>query len=69
MSNPTPDQLNALLKFASERLGTTPEQLRNTLDPSVAAKADSVLRDREKLNSLLNSPQAQALLKQLLGGD
>ncbi len=69
MSNPTPDQLNALLKFASERLGTTPEQLRSTLDPAVAAKADSVLRDREKLNSLLNSPQAQALLKQLLGGD
>ena len=30
-SAPTPDQLNVLLQFASQRLGTTPEQLAKTV--------------------------------------
>ncbi len=69
MSAPTPDQLQAILRAAAERLGTTPEHLADTLDPATADKVNTVLRDREKLNTLLNSPQAQALLKQLLGGN
>ena len=31
MSNPTPAQLQALLQYASKRLGTTPEQLAKTV--------------------------------------
>ncbi len=69
MSAPTPDQLQAILSAAAKRLGTTPDRLADTLDPATKEQVNTVLHDREKLNALLNSPQAQALFKQLLGGN
>lgn len=69
MSAPTPDQLQAILNAAAKRLGTTPDRLADTLDPATQKQVNAVLQDREKLNTLLHSPQAQALLKQLLGGN
>ena len=68
MSAPTPDQLQAILNAAAKRLGTTPDHLADTLDPATQKQVNAVLQDREKLNALLSSPQAQTLLKQLLGG-
>lgn len=77
-ANPTPDQLNALLRFASQRLGTTPEQLAKTvqtggtgsissqLPPDKAAKFQSIANDPAKMQELLNSPQAQMLIQQLM---
>ena len=76
-SSITPDQLNALLQFASRRLGTTPEQLAKTaqtggtgslaskLPPDKAAQFQSIAGDPDKIRELMNSPQAQKLIEQL----
>lgn len=78
----TPDQMEALLKFASKKLGTTPEKLAATvqnggmsgvsglapeLPPDQAAKIDAVLHDKAKAEALLQTPEAQKLMEQLLG--
>lgn len=77
MSQITPEQLQALLGYVSKQVGMTPEQLAQTvqsgnlegishkLSPDIAAIAG----DRRKMEQLVNSPQAQALLQQLLGGN
>ncbi len=74
----TPDQLNALLQYASKRLGTTPEQLAKTVQAggtdSIASKLPSdkaaqfaaLAGDQAKMQELLNSPQAQQLIQQLM---
>ena len=78
--NITPDQMQALLKFASKKLGTTPEKLAETvqsggldglskLSPDLpakeAGKIDEVLHD--KAQALLQTPEAQRLIEQILG--
>ena len=76
MSQITPDQLQALLTYASGRLGMTPEQLQktvqsgnlNTLSDKVSPELAAMAGDREKMEQLLRSPAAQTLLQQLLGG-
>jgi len=72
----TPEQLQVLIQYASQRLNTTPQELAKTiqsggvdaltsrLSPSDAAKLQSI-GDRQKLEQLLNSPQAQALIQSL----
>lgn len=74
----TPEQLQALLKYASKKLGTTPEQLAKTvqtggsdslasrLSPADAARFQAVVGDKAKLEQMLRSPQAQQLIDQLL---
>ena len=74
----TPEQLQALLKYASQRLGTTPENLAQTvnnngveslaskLSPSDRAKFQAVVSDKSKMEQMLNSPQAQQLIEQLM---
>ena len=69
--------LEQLLQMAAQRLGTTPEQLRQKasggeldamlqgMDPKDANALRRVLRDRETAQKLLNSPQARELLKRL----
>ncbi len=64
MSTPTPDQLQALLKFAAGKLGTTPDQLQKTVQ---SANIDALVNDPQKLEQLLKSPKAQALLRELGG--
>lgn len=73
----TPEQLQALLKYASQRLGTTPEKLAKTvnnngveslaskLSPSDRTKFQEVVSDKSKMEKMLNSPQAQQLIEQL----
>lgn len=64
MSQITPDQLQALMVYASKQLGMTPEQLQKTVQTTdIGRLAD----DPQKLQQLLHSPQAQALLKSLGG--
>ena len=74
--NITPDQMQALLKFASKKLGTTPEKLAETvqsggldglskLSPDLPAK-DAGKID-EVLQALLQTPEAQRLIEQILG--
>lgn len=72
------EQLEAMLRSAAQRMGTTPEALQRAaqngdlssmlgrLDQNQAAAMEHVLSDPEAAKKLLSTPQAQALL-QLLG--
>ncbi len=74
------ENLQDLINTASQRLGTTPEvrkkasrqgnvqNLLNQLDGEQAKKVQQILNDKEASQKLLNTPQAQALLKKLMGG-
>lgn len=76
---PNNEELQKLLNVAAQRLGTQPEQLKqqaengtlqkmlNNLNANDAAKLQQVFSDKEAANKLLNSPQAQVLLKKFLG--
>lgn len=76
----TPEQLESLIAYASGRLGTTPERLKaafqqgglaglsDALSPEEATKAEAMLRDKDAAARLMNDPQVQKLLAQLLGG-
>lgn len=84
MNNNQPDinqnRLEALLKVTAERLGTTPQSLKNAAQNGELAKllngagsAESaamqrVLNDPEAAKKLLSTPQAQKLLQMLQGG-
>ena len=67
----TPEQLQALVQYASKRLGTTPEKLQRTVqqggvaDVAAGLPKEEVLSDKKKAEALLNSPQAQKLMQQL----
>lgn len=75
MSQPTPAQMQALLQYAAQKLGTTPEQLAATvsqkgydglassLSDSSRQKLESLVSDKKKAEALLQSPQVQAFLK------
>lgn len=72
-------ELNNLLNGLSERLNTTPEQLKANLEKgnldSVVSKMSSgqakrlqkILDNPQQSEKILNSPQAQAIIKKLMG--
>ena len=72
----TPQQLEALLSFASKKLGVSQEQLArsiqsgNVADLGLSAensrKLEGLLGDRKATENRIRSPQAQAVLEQLL---
>lgn len=80
LSQITPDQLQALLSYASRRLGMTPEQLAKTVqqgglsavagnvDADSARRIGELVGDKQKAEQFMNSPQVQELLARLLGG-
>ncbi|MBQ3259260.1 MAG: hypothetical protein IJO75_03750 [Clostridia bacterium] len=80
MSQITPDQLQALLGYASKRLGMTPEQLARTVQngglsalsdragAQNAQKINELAGDPARLQQLINSPEVQAFLSKLTGG-
>ena len=71
------NELEKLLKIASERLGTSPEQLKqgaqrgelsqliSNLDPVDAQSLQRVLNDRDAAQKLLDSPEAKELMRRL----
>lgn len=70
-------QLEALLKITAQRLGTTPEQLKQAaqngnlsglVGQNEGAALQKVLNDPEAAKKLLSSPQAQKLFQMLQGG-
>lgn len=76
----TPKQLEALLTFASAKLGVSKEQLARTvqsgnidelgLSPENNRKLEGLIGSKDNAQSLLQSPQVQSMLSQLLeGGD
>lgn len=68
-------QLEALLRLTSQRLGTTPEALKQAaqngemnkllggMDQSQSASLQKVLSDPEAAKKLLSTPQAQKLFQ------
>lgn len=80
MSQITPDQLQALLGYASKRLGMTPEQLASTVQNGGLSalsnragagntqKFAELAGDPAKLQQLISSPEVQAFLSKLTGG-
>lgn len=65
MNQPTPAQMNALLQYASKKLGVPPEQLARTVaDGGAEALTASLSEDNKKvLASLAGDPKkAEALL-------
>ena len=79
MANFSQQQINQLLQMASKKMGTTPEELKRKLETSNveetlkhmnkndAAKVQQVLSNPALAKQLLNSPQAQAMLKNMMG--
>ncbi len=77
----SPKQLEALLKLTSQRLGTTPEALKQAAQNgdlsqmlSGAGKKESdamqkVLSDPEAAKKLLSTPQAQKLIQMFQKGN
>ena len=66
-----------LYRAASQKLGVTPEAIRAAAEAgdlsALSGKVDiqalnAVLNDQNKLQQMLNSPQAQMLLKKLTEG-
>ena len=77
MSQITPDQLQALLGYASKRLGMTPEQLARTVQNGGLSslsnyagtqKFAELANDPKRLQQLINAPEVQAFLSKLTGG-
>lgn len=70
-------QLDALLKIAGKKLGTTPENLKSQLEsgkfdnaisgmtPQQNALFKQALSDRQLAEKILSSPQAQEIYKKL----
>ncbi len=77
---PNQNELRAMLDALSKKMGTTPQELEQSaqsgqldrmllnLNPNEAQKLQSVLQIPEAANALLNSTQAQQLIKKLTGG-
>lgn len=72
-------QIQNILNSLSQRLGESPDKLKanmqngdmskmlNNMDKKQAEKVQEILSDKEKTEKLLSTPQAQALLKKLMG--
>ena len=80
-SNMNNNQLEALLKLTAQRMGTTPEALKQAaengdlskmmgnMDQTQSAAMQKVLTDPDAAKKLLSSPQAQKLLQMFQGGN
>ena len=50
---------------AAAKAGQKQAYLQQNLDPDTKAKLEAVLNDKERLQQMLNSPQAKALMEKL----
>lgn len=72
--------LEEMLKKASQKFGTKPEELKNAakngninnllnnLGPEQSEKVKQILSDKKAASKLLSTPKAKELLKKFLGG-
>lgn len=73
------EQINSLIDMLSERLNADSSQVREALqkgnldkvlqnmNPAQAQKIGDILSDPEESKKVLSTPQAQALIKKLMG--
>lgn len=73
------EQMNSLIEMLSQRLNTKPAQVKDALekgkldkvlmnmDQKQASKISAILSDPEQSKKVLSTPQAQALIKKLMG--
>lgn len=73
------EQMNSLIEMLSQRLNSNPQQVKEALekgkldkvlmnmDSQQAQKISSILSDPEQSKKILATPQAQALIKKLMG--
>ena len=79
MPNENNSSFENLLKSVSDKLGKSPEELKKAsqtgnvdnllknLNPSDSQKIQKILSDKNVANKILSTPQAQSLIKKLLG--
>lgn len=72
-------QIDVLIKKLSERMGTPESEIKNAVDNSSYAKLltklpsdkaqqmEEILSDEDKAKDFLNSPQAKAIIKRIMG--
>ena len=72
-------QIEALIKRLSERMGTPESEIRSAVGSSSygklltklpsdkARQMEEILGDEEKAKEFLNSPQAKAIIKRIMG--
>lgn len=68
--NFSPEQLMQLLmnsKGSSENSSMAQDLIQNKISPEQRQRVQSILRDKNALENLLKSPQAQELMKKLGG--
>lgn len=73
------EQIDALIKKLSERMGTPENEIRGAvskssyagllskLPPDKARQMEEILGDEDKAKEFLNSPQAKAVIKRIMG--
>ena len=73
------EQINKLIKRLSERMGTPESDIRDAVDGKgygkllsklpndKAREMEDILSDEDKAREFLNSPQAKAIIKRLMG--
>lgn len=74
-----PSKMDGLLEMVGKKLGVSPEQLRSNLESGKleqamqnlpkkeAANVQNLLKDKKKVEQLMNTPQAKALYEKLMG--
>ena len=72
-------QIDVLIKKLSERMGTPESEIKNAVNNSSYSKLlerlpsdkarqmEDILGDEEKAKAFLNSPQAKAIIKRIMG--
>ena len=73
------EQINQLIKKLSERMGTPESEIKNAVNNSSygkllsklpsdkARQMEEILGDEDKAKEFLNSPQAKAIIKRIMG--
>ena len=73
------EQIAKLIKKLSERMGTPESEIKSAVEnsnyqklltgmkPAQAQKIEEILNDEESARRFLNSPQAKAVIKRLMG--
>lgn len=78
--NLSDDKLNTMLGIVGKKLGQDPEQLKQQLEqgkldnvlsnmnPKTAGQINGLLQNPKALEAMLNNPQVQGMLSNMLGG-